>query len=209
MSKNTIIAVLAVLVVGLGGYLVYDKVVNKDEKKEPEKVETSKVESNTQDETNSGTVEQPMEEKKVQVVNDKRGFLAALVDTEGNAYVYATGVKEENFDLTTLDALNSYYKTYNPKGYNGSLKAYKLNIANVQSVYYVYDGNDDEQGYFIFVSLDGTLSYFDQGKLLFGGEVIFKNISGLSNIVSIVQKGLTPYAVDKDGKEISLHDYLN
>ena len=49
MKKNVVIVILLILVLGMGGYLVYDKVIDKDvDKKEnnTEKVENSNIDSN-------------------------------------------------------------------------------------------------------------------------------------------------------------------
>ena len=102
---------------------------------------------------------------------------------------------------------------YTPKGYTdytGQSSIYnskKLNISNVLTSYHVLMGNGADD-YFIFIKENGTLSYLKIN--LEAGTIPIFNIQKLNNIVTIVENDYTksPYAVDLEGNEYSLYDYI-
>ncbi len=140
------------------------------------------------------------------------GFISALVDTKGNAYIYSNHKMEYHNDIKERIAnLESKYQAYNPHGYsdddgNTTLKAIKLNISDVLSVYYVLDNTSS---YFIFIRKNGNISY-TKVSFIYEDIIDIKDIPELTNIVAIIDNDykLIPYAITSDGKEILLSDYL-
>ncbi len=147
----------------------------------------------------------------------RQEYIEILVDTDGNAYLYAidNSDNENNSQIKiNIKKLETKFKTYSPKGYtyiDGSteLKAYKLNLRNVLTAYYVHMGNGGFS-YFIFVKENGKLSYLSYDKIIYDGEIELKDINNVENVVSIVENtfSMTPYAVTSDGSELSLSDYI-
>lgn len=145
------------------------------------------------------------------------GYVEILVDTEGNTYLSLIGNLDSENDenlKNSLTTVQEKFKNYSPKNYisldgEKSINAYKLNLENVLTAYYVHMGNGDSS-YFIFIKEDGTLAYLDYAKLIYNGEVSLKNINNIQNIVSIVENtySMTPYAISLDGTEIDLSNYI-
>ena len=213
--KNIVITILAVLVLGLGGYLIYDKVLNNNEKCKEENGKNNAQPTETANETVALKYNYDLSKRNnIQAV--RKGYVEVLVDTEGNSYLYIIGNLESLEDTqvkTNLESVNKKFKTYSPKGFDkyGSkdLEAYKLNITDVLTAHYIEMGNSGK-GYFVFIRENGKVSYLDYEKLIYNGEISLKDINNLENIVSIVENtySMTPYAIDLKGQEISLYDYI-
>ena len=143
--------------------------------------------------------------------------IEVLVDTDGNAYLYMIDDldNESNMQIkTNLKNIEKQFKTYSPKGYTyidggNELKAYKLDISNVLTSYYVHMGNGGFS-YFVFIKENGKLSYLSYDKLIYNGEIELKDIDNLENVVSVVENtySMTPYVITSDSSEISLYDYI-
>lgn len=226
-SKNVgliiAIVVLSLLVVELGGFIIYDKVLLND------KIENNNNNDNNTNNTNSnndnsdnnatnGNINyQHNLTKRIELQAVREGYVEIVVDTEGNAYLSLIGNLDYENDATlknNLLKLQKSFKDYFPKNYTsfgGSkvLNAYKLDIEKVLTVYFVNMGNGSSK-YFIFVKENGTLSYLSNDSIIHNGEINLKNIDNLDNVVSIVENTytLTPYAIDLNGNEISLFDYI-
>ena len=203
----TLVIILLLLVLGLGGYIVYDKLLRNNSE--------SNTESNNA--TNNTALYNYNLTKRTTNQAISQGYIEILADIEGNAYLYTVGNLDYEKDSQVkenIKNLEKQFKTYSPKGYtyfDGSteLKAYKLNVTNVLTVYYVHMGNGGFS-YFVFVKDNGTLSYLSYDKIIYNGEINLKNIDNIENIVSIVENeySLTPYAITSNGSEISLYDYI-
>ena len=192
------IAILLILVIALGGYIIYDKLLNRiiqpvEDKPAPTVSKVYKYD------LSSRTTAQAV-----------RGeYLEALVDTTGNVYLYTVGDAEGE----GIEALKNQYQTYSPKGYESigdtEFKAIKLNLSNVLSAYYVHVGNGGFT-YFIFVTEGGNVAFLNYDKVISEGKAEAKLIANLKNVVSIVDNTntMSPYAIDINGKEISLVEYM-
>lgn len=220
-----LVIILSLLVVGLGGFIVYDKVLSNNEVENNDNNETNNIADNTQTNQNEDAKTNKEENKNYQHNLTKRtdlqavrnGYVEIIVDTEGNAYLTLIGNLdyEDNKDLkNNLLKLEKSFKKYSPKNYISyggvkTLNAYKLNVEKVLTTYFVNMGNGGSS-YFVFVKENGTLSYLSNDSIIYNGEISLKNISNLNNIVSIVENTytLTPYAIDLNGNEISLYDYI-
>jgi hypothetical protein len=191
-----------VLVLCLGGYIVYDKVLsNNSEPKTEDNTAVLYSYDLTKRTTNQAT---------------REGYIEVLADTDGNAYLYTSGNLDYETDSqlkANIKKLEEQFETYSPKGYDSygstELKAYKLNMTNVLTTYYVHIGNGGSS-YFIFVKENGKLSYLSYDKLINNGEIELKDADNIENVVAVVENAytMTPYAITSNGSEISLYDYI-
>ena len=194
-SLTLLVIILLIIVLGLTFYIVYDKMLN-----------NGRIQSYSYDLSKRTTV-QAVRQDNIEV----------LVDTDGNAYLYMIDDldNESNMQIkTNLKNIEKQFKTYSPKGYTyvdggNELKAYKLDISNVLTSYYVHMGNGGFS-YFIFVKDNGKLAYLSYDKLIYDGEIEIKDIDNLENVVSVVDNtySMTPYVITLDGSEVSLYDYI-
>ena len=202
----TLIVILLLLVLGLGGYIVYDKLLSNNSE--------SNIGSNNAN--NSTTLYSYNLTKRTTNQATNQGYIEVLVDTDGNAYLYTVGNLDGTNDSqlkANIKKLEGLFEMYSPKGYNShgstELKAYKLNMTNVLTTYYVHMGNGGF-GYFVFVKENGKLSYLSYDNLIKNGEVELKDVDNIENVVSVVENtySMTPYAITLNGSEISLYDYI-
>ncbi len=194
-SLTLLVIILLIIVLGLTFYIVYDKMLN-----------NGRIQSYGYDLSKRTTV-QAVRQDNIEV----------LVDTDGNAYLYMINDVDNESNLqikTNLKNIEKQFKTYSPKGYryidgNEELKAYKLDISNVLTVYYVHKGNGGFS-YFVFIKENGKLSYLSYDELIYDGEIEIKNIENIENVVSIVENtySMTPYVITSNGSELSLYDYI-
>ena len=56
---------------------------------------------------------------------------------------------------------------------------------------------------------NGTLSYMNINDLLDNGKIDIKNITDLKNIVTVINDRVLSYAVDINGNEVRLYDYVD
>lgn len=122
--KNVIITILAILVLGLGGYLVYDKVIDKEGAATGNN--EIKEEQNT---TNDVTIEQ----KDAAYFNE---YLKAFLSCDGLFISRNT----ENF--SNKDISNFVSRYYNFLGYDVE-GGYKVNVADVDALIYKYFNKKD------------------------------------------------------------------
>ena len=201
-----LVIVLFLIILGLGGYIVYDKVLSNN------------AESNTEgnNATSSTTLYSYDLTKRTTNQATRQGYIEILADTDGNAYLYTSGNLDYENDSqlkTNIKKLEGQFEMYSPKGYNSygstELKAYKLNVTNVLTTYYVHMGNGGFS-YFVFVKENGKLSYLSYDKLINNGEIQLKDANNLENVVAVVENtySMTPYAITSNGSEVSLYDYI-
>lgn len=188
--------ILILLILCLTGYILYDKLVNSN--------------NNISINYNYTTKNR----KNVQILQGD--YVEILVDLNGDVYLSVIGNIDNIEDKqikNSLFYLKNSLSNYTPKGYTdytGQSSIYnskKLNISNVLTSYHVLMGNGADD-YFIFIKENGTLSYLKIN--LEAGTIPIFNIEKLNNIVTIVENDYTksPYAVDLEGNEYSLYDYI-
>lgn len=219
-NKNTglisIIVILSLLVVGLGGFVIYDKVLSND------KIEDNNIDNNN-DNSNNDIKEDDNKDyqynltKRTELQAVRNGYVEVVVDTDGNAYLSLIGnldYEDDEYLKNNLLKLQKSFKNYSPKNYishgnKKTLNSYKLDIEKVLTVYFVNMGNGGSS-YFVFIKENGTLSYLSNDSIIYNGEINLKNINSLDNVVSVVENTytMTPYAIDLNGTEISLYDYI-
>ena len=124
MKKNIVIIILTILVLGLGGYLVYDKVIDKEE--------TSIKEEIQKESTNDATIDQ-----KDAVYFDE--YLKAFLGCDGLFVTRNT----ENF--SNKDISNFVSRYYNLLAYDDTLGtvSYKANVSDVDALIYKYFNKKD------------------------------------------------------------------
>ena len=202
------VVLLGLMVACLGSYIVYDKFLNKNSN-----CDSSSL-LNTDMQTSSAYNYNLSKRKTAQAVRE--GCIEVLVDTDGNVYLHI--IKNSEYEIektkTGIQNLEKQFKNFTPKGYESlggeEFKAVRLNIKNALTAYFVHLGNGGFT-YFIFVSEEGKLTYLNYDKVISDGDINVKEINSLNNIVSIVDNTntMTPYAIDVNGKEISLNEYIN
>ena len=188
--------ILILLILCLTGYILYDKLVNSN--------------NNISINYNYTTKNR----KNVQILQGD--YVEILVDLNGDVYLSVIGNIDNIEDKqikNSLFYLKNSLSNYTPKGYTdytGQSSIYnsrKLNISNVLTSYHVLMGNGADD-YFIFIKENGTLSYLKINHE--AGTIPIFDIEELNNIVTIVENDYTksPYAVDLEGNEYSLNDYI-
>lgn len=201
-----LVIILFLLVLGLGGYIVYDKLLSNNSKSNTESNNTTNNTASYSYALTKRTTDQAV----------RQGYIEILVDTDGNAYLYTIGNLDYENDAqikTNIKKLEGQFEMYSPKGYNSygstELKAYKLNMTNVLTTYYVHMGNGGFS-YFVFVKENGKLSYLSYDKLINNGEIELKDANNIENVAAVVENtySMTPYAITSNGSEVSLYDYI-
>ncbi len=215
-NKGLIVLVIILLigVIGLGGYIVYDKVINKDNTPKTEKKEEIKNEETSE-------VEETVEETKqaTQILNTDVGVF--IVDKDGSVYYQKTADKFVGAEIKIDDNTIGTYGTYEVEdyitglGYDESAKkptedhkfeGYKLDLENISSAYEIYTGNGGASDIIFFLSKDGKvnhLHFLSTGKKV--DVALKKDTCNYPNIVSVLQSsGFDAFEfvlVDKDGNK--------
>lgn len=205
-----LVIILLIGVIGLGGYIVYDKVINKDNEPKTEKKEEIKNEK-------TSDVEETVKETKqaTQILNTDVGTF--IVDKDGSVY-YAKSVDNyQGVEIKTDDNTIGTYGTYEVSdyvtglGYDESTKkttedhkfeGYKLDLENISSAYDINVGQGGKILYFL--SKEGKVNEL---RFIPNGEnskiELKKDTCTKSNIVSVLQSsGFDAFEfvlVDKDG----------
>lgn len=214
-NKNTGLIVLAVIlsvaVLGLGGFIIYDKILS----------DNTKVDVNENNFQNN--------EDKSAIDNSKismTSFYGNSVAIVSNGEVYLNvncnnALLEEqlklfygNEILKTLNKTRQIYKEYTFDNFeynNSNFMGMKLNTNNVSNVYeYIYGQSMGNDYGLILLNEDKTVSMISLYSLINGNSNV-KNISGLSNIEKIITEnndGIYIYAVNGNGEKFNLNDYV-
>ncbi|MBR2832871.1 MAG: hypothetical protein IKE75_00260 [Bacilli bacterium] len=225
-GKTVIIVILLLSLLGLGGYVVYDKVLNK---------ETGKK-------TNEQVTKEEKQEKNTNFNLSKKTMIQRLNGDSYTLYISKEGealLTVENYDdnqdetiKNTIAELQKEYQLNTLKGYcntdgelakeicpdGDAVKSIKLNIDNVVAAYDTKSGQELGGSYIIFLKSDGTISRLNIANLLYKGKLdIENNVASLKNIVTIVQSSSTGIpsgyaevlAIEKDGTQHSLINTQN
>lgn len=224
-SKNTgLIIVLVIFIMislGLGGFIVYDKLINND-------TESAKI---TEKESNKQTIttdnEQTTKKDAYQVLE--------LAPVGGTAVVYNGEVYVNVYDSTpnidniygngkyqTLINTRNNYKEYNfgelmvtTKYINvgGSGKWLKLNTSNIKSIYnneygQALSSTNPKYG-IVMINSDSTVSYISTKDLIEGNVNTTKlDTTDISNVVTEDNGGYTTYLIKSDGTKIDVNTLI-
>lgn len=192
-SKNIIIVILLVLLIGLFLYVGYDKLLNnKGSEKEESKDTTIENKTNT-DEDIKAFYENMVKNRKVTWQHSDNNKIEFLLDKDGNVYYSEDNVK---------NAVGEKGK-YKIEGFEGAFNdgtnvvdefdGYKLSITNVIAMYQYYVGNDRSVEC-IFIKADGTiarLTYylsFQNNERTAYIQKYEESVPNYKNIVSVEQK---------------------
>lgn len=232
-GKTIAIIVLVLLILGLGGYIAYDKMLSK---KTSETIETTKTKSVI----NEGKKDFDINNKKmVQVLegsySDEFGY-EVYISNKGEAFLTVNSFDNStNEDVkNNISIIKKQYQLNKIDGYcningepvndnndicpnNGAIESIKLDVDDVVAAYEGYNGQGDTSGLYVyFVKTDGTISGLEIGNAIYAdGKLNIKNnIGGLKNIVSIASSRTTglpsgyyyAMAIEKDGTQ---HDLAN
>ena len=113
-SNGLLIIVLALIILCLGGYIVYDKVLNNTSNTSSQNEESNNANNNVSSYSYNLT-------KRTTIQEVGNGYIRVLVDTDGNAYLHTVGNLDYESDAKikeNVKAIENQFKTYSPKGYN-------------------------------------------------------------------------------------------
>ncbi|MBE5806557.1 MAG: hypothetical protein E7313_07645 [Clostridiales bacterium] len=220
-SKNTglIIALVIFIIISLvlGGFIVYDKIINND----TESTKITEKESNEQTTTTDN--EQTTKKDAYQVLElAPVGGIAVVYNGEVYVNVYDSTPNIDNIygkgKFQTLTNTRNNYKEYNfgelivtTKYINagGSGKWLKLNTSNVKLIYNNEYGQalssvNPKYG-IVMINSDSTVSYISTKDLIEGNVNTTKlDTTDISNVVTEDNGGYITYLVKSDGTKINV-----
>ena len=200
-TSKLLLTIFVIISVALGGFIIYDKVLKKEEIVQCNEKNISKNDDYIKDFYSNM--------KKNRKLDVKYGLLEVILDKSGNVYYR---VSEEITNKTVLgvqDAKQKYeiegYSTLvdSPSGWVSAnyIEGYKLGISNVVSLYSEYDfaGND----VYIFIKENGTIGLLKchekngEVEILEFSETVdkYKNIIGVNSSVSTNNGGYQLYDI--------------
>ena len=211
-GKTILIVILFLAVVGLAGYIVYDKIINKEVK--PETNTEGKVIQNTTIENKTNL----FAKHKSIIQSLHTGYVDIIIDTGGNAYLRLD--TSFSYDKRVIEAVEGDYQKHFIEGYH-TLSCFaedereifngiKLPISKVVAAYNIRMGTDQEDFYVMFLTQDGTLSRLSLKTIIRQKEIVLdKKIQNLSNIATVVQSATSNectgsyqvLAIESDGTE--------
>ena len=181
-GKTVVIVILLLALLGLGGYVVYDKFINVKESEESDVKEEAKVEETGFDLSKN---------RVIQNTTFQYGQVGGnvVVSKDGSVYVNFYD-KEEGTDTKTKASLANMLKQYQDymiedyfsfateEGDSQAFKGIKLPVDNVIAAYEGYSGNGGLEGWYLYlVKTDGTISGFSMGDTfeVNNGQIKFEN----------------------------------
>ena len=210
-KKNNlgIIILLVLLVLGLTGYIVFDKVLSGKENANEIK--------DSENANNSNEISSKIESGEIQTLDTKMGRF--IISKEGKVYYqpseefnygFGSVFKLEFSDPSKLGNKESNmidgYK--NPTGEQIPFESYELDLDNIVAGYEIYFGNGGVMDSVLFTKLDGTVDIFGIGLNNDNGQfitVLNKNISQYPNITSICSNmgssASMALLIDKEGNK--------
>lgn len=217
-SSSVSIIILVLIILGLVGYIVYDKVLlNKEETSETTITENNENTAVTNDSTNVKNM--------TQVLRTKVGDI--IVSTEGSVYYvpnikfldYHSDGKELNFSDSNKIGEYSKYKVNGYRLIRGTdeyeeFEGYKLDFSEITAAYECYFGNGGMADSILFITKSGKVNAFsvyididDKANVK-----IDKDVTEHKNIVSILQsQGIdssNALLIDKTGNKYEFnYDY--
>ena len=214
-KSGIVIGILVVLVLALGGYLVYDKVIKKEEKKveKTEKVEKKKVEAK---ETNN----KPISFDKTKCINNDKianwdGKISRKGGSEGHNGVYL------EIDESKGGKVVYGYVRYDDIYASESRDEEQVKIEfdkRVEQIFFGQFDSADENATILFLLEDGTVEYIKISDIAKTRKFDHKKIDGVSDIVQLdnivllgIPVGETRFAIayKSDGTYYDLSKFIN
>lgn len=204
-----LVLLLAIIIVVLSGYLVYDKVIKKDNTNLNEDTTSKNDSVNEKNNTQNKYMYDSSKRKNTQVLND-----AHFPGVSSSIYIYADDMDEANSGEVRLIIGNTRedMPAYLEQVRNDNPNGVKL-FDNVLYGFEVGTGQSDGGMVYAFIKNDGSLSVFKYGQFLYTGKVVtYDNVGNLKNIVNmgytLGSNSIGTFVVDKDGNEINITDIL-
>jgi len=172
MNKNIIITILIVIILGLGGYLVYDKVVKNNKVEETN--ESVNVENNEQ---------QEISENSYEIFANKLKTEFSKYNDSNKNYKYIENDFVPSGYRVYLNSNGSLYVEYNDATLDNKYGEYKI-ADNVLSFYVINTGQDVGNMVY-FINEDGTVGSADTEFEIDNIIKVNKDL-GYKNIVSVV-----------------------
>ena len=190
MKKNVFIVILIIIILGMGGYLVYDKVLSKEDKKETtnEKVVTDEKKEENVEEKNSNSITASdllLDSSKCINQKNMEYSLATNNDINGIYLTYYDG--DVNISITPDVVKNSY------NGINISNSSYTVNFNKKIADIYV-DGYGQSIGHetILFLLEDGTVEYIPFYYACNNNSFKTVKLDGVENIIRFVSGSASP-----------------
>ena len=203
-NNRGLVTLLLLIILGLAGYIVYDKVLFKEEPKEVKE---------------NDSIQEQVEENNAILKNDVGQVLNSIygtfvIDTDGNVYfkpnekVNSAGFdaifkKESSLGITKTYQIEIYEANPSEHGFEG----YKLDLTNIVSGYEIYRGNGGFK-YVLFIDKVGSVYQLNFAIDTENGEIDYSNVEKLTdynNIVSIVEthtfEGYRAVLIDRNNKQ--------
>ena len=221
-SKNTIIIILIIIIVGLIGFIMYDKVLNNDNKTITENINSNQLEDNKANESDNSNCNYGISD----VNNSYELFKDNLIKERTEKYDTSKKyfIVDTNSDETISETKYSLrlYKNGNLEvSYSKNNKTITKIIAENVLLYNVtYAGNDGSKELF-FIKEDGTVSSYQIEMLVSGYEgniEVKNNLGGFKNIVAIISGnvsdsnmivGFNPSFIDINGNIFVLDNFFS
>lgn len=203
-GNNSLIIVLALLLIGVGGYILYNKNISKNTTNNEEN-NTKTTEVETKKETQQAT----------QIINTKVGTF--IINKDGSVYYRKTVDKYAGAEIVIDDnnsigthgnfELEDYVTGLNPDAESQesreihTFEGYKLDLQNINSAYEIMVGNGGSSEIIYFLSKDGKvneLSFHSNGTSI--SINLKKDTSSYTDIVSVLQSS------DFDAQKVILVD---
>jgi len=184
-----IIIMLIIITIGLGGFVIYDKLIKGDKEKFDCPPQNCEVETCTCPNATCDKVGVPGEQMlysqmgKVYISNSGEVYFnpSERINNEGEIIdmtIYAKRLLGEpkNHNVKSDKFIGGESRTF----------SYKLDLQNVRSVSEAYFGNGECNFTLLFVHNNGNVSELSYSDDYSDRLKLFKNVSGYSNIVSVV-----------------------
>ncbi|MBQ2946570.1 MAG: hypothetical protein IJE04_01795 [Bacilli bacterium] len=197
--KNIVITILAMLVLGLGGFLVYDKIIDKEEE--------TPIENGNHE---NGDSAQGLSTNSYKNFSKKLKEQFSKYNLNNYSYQYIeNGIIKDGY-VVYLDSNGSLFVKYNNVELNNKYGNYKI-ADNVLSFYAINVGQDVGNVLY-FINADGSVGSADtEYGVVLDNQLLIRKDLGYKNIVSIVNgtfgDGLSnvhgPIFIDIDGNIFS------
>ena len=187
MKKGIVVllVLLILLVLGMGGYLVYDKVLSKEVKEE--KQENITKEETVEEKNNNSINASDLVLDSSKCINQKNMVysLSTNFDINGISIIYNNG--NVNISITPEIVKNSY------NGINISNSSYTVNF-NKKIVDIYVDGYGQSIGYetILFLMEDGTVEYIPFYYACNNNSFKTVKLDGVENIIRFVSGSASP-----------------
>ena len=204
-----IVIILIVLVLGLGGFIVYDKVLNNNEDNNLGYKGNQTSSENISDSYYSNLVKN----RETTVIYINGSPLNFLLDKNGDVYYH----ESYKYSINTTESKKDYVIKDYVLSHDGSniYHGYKLDISNVLMIYYGYTGQGG-YGTFVFIKENGDVATLtvnpDSGTNSIGEKEVsiikLEENKNLKNIVAVTEydafDGQSLKVIDINGAQYNL-----